>query len=165
MSGITTDELHDAIIQTCRAHFGSRCRCGRYQLEDPDLCKSEEILDAPALILRVENMTAVEVTEYPDCGDACWIDFDLVIFCVLSIDTPGVLQVQLVEMAAAVLALVQGENPENEGEYGNRWGLAGTVIQYPSQPTASPVDINLFGRDCWAVRWTQRASIDRSLPF
>lgn len=165
VSVTTTDELHAAIINTCREHFGARCRYGRYQLEDPALCQPCETLEAPALILRAESATAIEIEDYPGCDTAFRLDLSLAIFCVLTIDTPGVLQQKLVELAAHVAALVQGPNADTPDQFGNRWGIDQGAIGFPTNITLSPVDINLFGRDCWAVRWSQQVYIDRTLPF
>ena len=162
---ITTDYLHDAIIETCRAHFGPRCHYGRYQIEDPDLEVPNATLESPPLILRLEDSAAVEVTDYPDCLGAFWVDVGLLLVCVLSVESAPNVQLKLAEFAHQAMALVQAENPGSGGEYGNRWGISAADIGYPQAVSQGPLDIGLQGRDCRAVRWTQRVAITRAIPF
>lgn len=166
MSGITTDQLHDAIINTCRDHFGVRIlQYGDYQPRDQDTNECLSKLETPALLLRIDDQARVVDPDEIGEGKHCfWMEKRFALYGVLSIESPGNFPRTLMDYADAISACVYADPDDNRSRRGNRWGLD-TMIRRPENVTRDVVDLNLSGRSAIAVTWTQMVQTSDALPF
>lgn len=152
----TSTALVRAILDTLRAHswpapiatVGYRAPFDIDDLDEPSA------LVTPAIMLTITTRApATEAMTLPG-RRARRCDFEL--HGVLSIGTPD-LQIELLELADAITALLEAPDPAGRPERGQRWGL-GQAVDLPTDildTDQSPYAASLNGFDGRVISWTQ----------
>lgn len=159
----TSTALVRAILDTLRAHawpspianIGYRAPFDIDDLDEPSA------FTTPAILLSITSREADPEAMTPPGRRARRCNFEL--HGVLSTGTPD-LQVELLELADAITALLERPAADGRPERGQRWGL-GQAVDLPTDildTDQSPYAASLNGFDGRVVTWTQTVYLPES---